>query len=362
MKIAAAVSRGPAVPFVIDEVEIADPAPGQVLVRLVATGVCHTDLAAKAMLPSELGPIILGHEGAGVVERVGEEVVGVVAGDRVILTFSSCGMCQNCSAQLPAYCARFGELNGPSFWDKGSPVLSDGAAVTAGFFGQSSFATHSLVDVRNVVVVDPDLDLTMAAPLGCGIQTGAGAVLNVLRPAAESTVLVVGAGSVGLAAVMAAKVAGARVVIAVDPVATRRQLALEIGATHVVDPGDGDVVAAVIELTGSGASHAIDTTGSPQVIAQAMRALAPLGTLVVVGLGQDELTLSVQDVLNHGKTLRGCIEGDANPQQFIPQLISLYRQGRFPMDKLIGRYAFEQINEAVSDSASGATVKPVLVF
>jgi aryl-alcohol dehydrogenase len=364
MKITAAVSRGSADPFSLEEVELAEPGVDEVLVRLHATGVCHTDLVVKSVMPTEAGPVILGHEGAGVVEAVGADVSNVAVRDHVLLSFSSCGSCASCIGGAPAYCAEFAALNGPSVRPEGDPRISlGGAPVLSSFFGQSSFATHCLVAQRNVVKVDEGLDLATLAPLGCGIQTGAGAVLNVLRPGRDDSLVVHGAGGVGLAAVMAAVATDVGTIVAVDPVAGRRELALKLGATHAIDPtAEPDLGTALHRLVPGGASHALDTTGIPAVAAASLKALAVRGTLVLVGLGASEAEIDVQDLLNGGKTLRGCIEGDADPQALLPQLVELYQAGRFPLDELVVRYPFEHINDAVADSISGATVKPVLVF
>ena len=234
--------------------------------------------------------------------------------------------------------------------------------VHGSFFGQSSFATHALAYASNTVKVDDGLDLTVAAPLGCGIQTGAGAVLNVLEPAAGSSFVVFGAGGVGLAGLMAAVHLGVETAIAVDPVAGRRELALELGATHALDPRDGDVVAAIHDLTGGGAGTAFDTTGIPAVIDDATRALGRLGTVALVGTGEALATLDIKDLIRSGKSVRGVMEGDADPVRFVPQLIELVQQGRLPIDRMIAGYPFAEINRAVADAKSGATIKPVLTF
>jgi aryl-alcohol dehydrogenase len=363
MKVTAAVSYGPQQAFDIVELELAPHQAGEVLVGLVASGVCHTDLVTKAMFAAEVGPMVLGHEGSGVVEQVGSDVVGIEIGDHVVLSFDSCGRCACCAQGKPTYCSRFAELNMPGLRADGSPTLTfNGATVLGSFFGQSSFASHVLARPSNIVVVDRTVDLAAIAPLGCGVQTGAGAVLNVLRPDSKASFVVFGAGGVGLAAVMAAKAIGVETIIAVDLVAERRDMAIGLGATAVVDPADGDVTGAIQSLTGGGATHALDTTAVPAIIAQALKALRSLGTLAVVGLGQAEVTIDVLDLLGGGKTVRGCVEGDAIPQEFVPQLIDMYRSGRFPLDNLITRYPFDQLNQAVADTVAGTTVKPVLLF
>jgi aryl-alcohol dehydrogenase len=236
----------------------------------------------------------------------------------------------------------------------------NGSRLYGSFFGQSSFASHALAYESNVVVVGEEIDLAVAAPLGCGVQTGAGTVLNVLAPPPESSLVVFGAGGVGLSAVMAAFASGVGTIVAVDPVAERRRLAEDLGATAVLDPGACDVVEAIRAVTGAGATHAIDTTAKGAVINQAIEALAPLGTLALVGLRPADFAMDIQSVMSGGKTVRGVIEGDAAPREFIPRLVELHLQGRLPLEKLIRRYDFEDIGIAFADAAGGSAIKPVL--
>jgi aryl-alcohol dehydrogenase len=363
MEIRAALTYEPDAPFEIQDVELDDPRDDEILVRMVAAGICHTDLGVKASWPASAGPLVLGHEGAGVVEAVGSGVSGLAPGDHVLLSYRSCRSCATCVAGHASYCERFRELNAVGVRTDGSTTMRRGdTAVHGNFFGQSSFATHALAYASNSVKVDPDLDLSLAAPLGCGIQTGAGAVLNVLKPTAGSSFVVFGAGGVGLAALMAAVHLRVETAIAVDPQPERRAMALELGATHVLDPTEGDAVAAVHDLTGGGADSAFDTTGIPPVIADATRALGRLGTIALVGTGAAEATLDVKDIIRAGKSVRGVMEGDADPLQFVPELVALVRQGRLPLERIIARYPFADINRAVADARSGATVKPVLTF
>jgi len=355
MEITAAVSRSPDSPFTLESVDLDEPRPDEVLVRIHATGLCHTDLTFKSRIP---GPAVLGHEGAGVVEAVGAQVTGIAPGDHVLLSYRSCGDCVQCRAKHPSYCSRSALLNSSGGRADGSATLfQNGTRLFGAFFGQSSLAQYALAASGNVVVVDPDLDLTVAAPLGCGFQTGAGAVLNVLVPEPDSRLVVFGAGGVGLAAVMAAKAVGVEVVVVVDPVASRRDKAVELGASQAVDPTTEDVETAV-----RGATHALDTTARPEVVAIALRVLRPRGMLVVVGLGARHATIDVLDLMLSGKTIRGCTEGDADPSEFIPQLLALHAQGRFPMEAIVRRYDAADIETAVADSRSGDTIKPVLVW
>jgi aryl-alcohol dehydrogenase len=361
VKIRAAVSRDGSGPFVIEDVDLRDPRDDEILVRLVATGMCHTDLAVQEMAGGTRA-VVLGHEGAGVVERVGPAVGGVRPGDHVVLTFASCGSCDCCRAGGPSYCDQFAPLNSGGVLGAGDVTLSGGGtAIGASFFGQSSFATHALTRTSNTVVVPRTLDLTMAAPLGCGVMTGAGAVLNVLRPGESSKLLILGLGGVGLAALMAAKAAGVEQVVAVDPVESRRQVASTLGATLVLAPSD-DLLALVREHTGGGVTHALDTTANSQVIAQAFSALATRGQLVVVGLGMGEIPIDGGQLMSGGRTIRGCIEGDARPHDFIPELVRMYESGALPLDAIVDHYPFEQINSAADDMRSGTAIKPVLLF
>ncbi|MHB8695755.1 MAG: NAD(P)-dependent alcohol dehydrogenase [Solirubrobacteraceae bacterium] len=363
MRITAALSTAPEAPFEIAEVELDEPRADELLVELTAVGVCHSDLTMKAVWPAELSPIVLGHEGAGVVLAVGADVTAARPGDRVLLSYNSCGSCPECARGQRPYCRDFRSRNGIGTRVDGSPTMRrNGSVVYGSYFGQSSFATHALAYGSNVVVLDAPLDLVTAAPLGCGVQTGAGTVFNVLAPEADAALVVFGAGAVGCSALMAAAACGVGTIIAVDPVAARRALATELGATAVIDPVVDDAVRAIGRLTDSGATHAIDTTAKGAVINQAIQALAPRGTLALLGIGIPEFAMDLRSVISGGRTIRGVIEGDAVPQSFIPRLIELHAAGRLPLEKLIRTYPFDEIDAAFADAASGATIKPVLTF
>lgn len=363
MRILAAVSRSAAEPFAIESVDLDTPREDELLVKIVASGICHTDLVFKGMRRTGARPSVLGHEGAGVVEQVGSAVADIRPGDHVLLSYGQCGVCERCTAGRPAYCAQSpgSNMTGKRA-DGSSPVHQDGSPVFASFVGQSSFAQYAIVRARNAVVVDPEVDLVTAAPLSCGILTGAGATLNVLRPGADSRMVVYGVGAVGLAALMAARTAGVAQLIAVDPVPGRRALAEKLGATDTLDPTGIDVATAIAELTGGGATHAVDTSGVPKVVADGVRGLTSGGTMVAVGLGAPMAEINLADLLLNGKTLRGSAIGDADAAEFIPTLLDLHREGRFPVEELITTYEPGDINQAVADSLSGATVKPVLVW
>jgi aryl-alcohol dehydrogenase len=362
----AAVVESAGAGFSLSQVELAEPRPDEVLVRMVAAGVCHTDLGVAAgALPFPL-PGVLGHEGAGVVEAVGAAVTRVRPGDQVLLSFTSCGRCANCRDGHPAYCATWLPLNllGGARADGSSTVSRGGEAIGGHFFGQSSFSRHALVDERGLVKVPADAPLDLLAPLGCGIQTGAGAVWNVLRPRPGSAIAVTGAGAVGLSAVMAARLTPATRIIAVDRVPARLELALELGATHAIDTTQSDLAESIGELTGGqGVDGVVETTGNVGVLQAAIGALAARGTVVMVGAPAFGTTVPVD--VNHmlsGRQVVGLTLGDSETEALIPTLVELVAAGRMPVDRLVRHYKFEEIGQAVADVVSGATIKPVLRF
>lgn len=359
MEIKAAITHKQGDAFKLESAKLAEPEFDEIRVRIVATGVCHTDVVARDMGIAPF-PIVLGHEGSGVVDAVGAGVSDLKTGDHVVLSFAHCGKCDHCLTGHPTVCDAFNDLNFGGAMDDGSRRLRQDEQSLATFFGQSSFATYAIAKSRNAVKVDPDVDLALLGPLGCGIQTGAGTVLNRLKPEFGSSIVVYGAGAVGLSAVMAAKIIGCKHIIAVDVHESRLTLAKELGATHVFNGDKVDVVAQVKQLTGGGSHYAVETTGVPPVVKQSLNALKPLGTVAIVGI-TPEMTLDIHnDLMAEGKSMIGVIEGDSIPRVFIPQLIAYYTAGQFPFDKLIKFYPFDQINQAFEDSANGNTIKPVL--
>lgn len=364
MDVTAAVVEELAGPFVIATVQLDDPGPGEVLVEIAGVGLCHTDLAAKdGHLPFPL-PGVFGHEGSGTVLRVGEGVTTVAPGDRVALSFASCGTCTQCQDGAPAYCLSFMPLNfGGARPGGGTALHRDGAELGSAFFGQSSFATHAIALERNTVKVPDDVPLELLGPFGCGIQTGAGAVLNSFDCPAGSSLLVLGGGSVGLSAVMAAAARGLATIVVLEPHAARRALALELGATHVLDPADGPVQDQVRAILPEGINFALDTTGIVAVIEGALAALSQRGTLGFIGVPSDPaaaVPISPIQAQMIGLRLIGIVEGDSDPDVFIPELLELYRSGRFPFEKLITTYPFVKINDAVEAQHRGEAVKIVL--
>jgi aryl-alcohol dehydrogenase len=362
MRVTAAVLRERDQPYSLEQLDLADPGPGEVLVRIAGAGMCHTDVLPRI---AEIGlplPMVCGHEGSGTVEAVGAGVTAVAPGDHVVLSFDSCGGCRNCRTGHPAYCETFMARNLSGYrLDGTTPLVGvDGEAVAGSWFGQSSFASHSLAGERNVVKVDDDLPLELLGPLGCGLQTGAGSILVAMAVRPGTSVAVFGTGAVGLAAVMAAKVAGCTTIIGVDLNDARLELAAELGATHTFDGADPELAEQLIRLTGDGLQYAFDTTGVPAVILTALGALRQTGVCGLVGVQAAPLTIE-NNLLAAGRNVMGILEGDAVPQVFIPQLIDLWRQGRFPFDRLVQTFPFTDIDRAEQASLSGDVVKPVLL-
>ncbi|OPK09862.1 MULTISPECIES: NAD(P)-dependent alcohol dehydrogenase [Pseudomonas] len=365
MNIRAAVLRTSGAPLEIEDVLLEAPRPTEVRVRVVATGVCHTDMVVRDQLfPTPL-PIILGHEGAGVVDAVGSAVTTVQPGDHVVMTYMSCGLCLPCETGHPAHCTHMHPLNfGGGRLDGSTSACGCGSdhAIHDHFFGQSSFSTYTIANERNVVKVAKQAPLELLGPLGCGIQTGAGSVLNALKVEAGSSFAAFGAGAVGLAAVMAAKVAGATTIIAVDVTPSRLELALELGATHVINSREEDPVQRIHAITQCGVNYSLECSGRSEVLRQAIDSLTTLGTCGIVGATKvgTEVAFNINDVMIPGKRIMGIVQGDVVANAFIPKLVDLYLQGRFPFDKLCRFYQFDEVNQAMADSERGVTIKPIL--
>lgn len=361
MKIKAAIVREKGKPFQFEEVDLQPPQEGEVLVKISASGVCHTDeVAQKQVIPVPL-PAVLGHEGCGIVEEVGSGVTEFEKGDHVLFSFGYCGHCHSCLEGRPYACENFNAINFGGVMSDGTKRLSQNGKEVSSFFGQSSFATYSVVHKNSVIKVDQDIDLDILGPLGCGIQTGAGAVLNRLKPQVGTSLVVFGCGTVGMSAIMAANLCPCSNIIAVGGNEESLKLAKELGATHAINRKTcQDVVKEIKAITGGGADYAIDTSGVPEMVKKALACVKFLGTAVVVGV-TGEMTVNVhEELMAEAKSLIGIVEGDSNPKIFIPQLISFYKQGRFPFDKLIKIFEFEEINEAFEASHSGKAIKALL--
>jgi aryl-alcohol dehydrogenase len=362
MEIKAAVTHGASAEFAIENLELSEPQDDEVLVRIVATGICHTDLAARDQhIPFPL-PGVLGHEGAGVVEKVGSRVTKVEPGDHVALSWTSCGACPACKSGNDPCCHNFLALNFGGCRCDGTTTMKQGDKVVHGnFFGQSSFANYALAGEGNLVKVPKDIPLEILGPMGCGIQTGAGAVINSLNARPGNSIAVFGIGPVGMSAVLAASACGCTNIIAVDLSPDRLKIASELGANHTINSGEVDPVEAIMDLTGGGPNFSLECVGNPAVFRQAVDVLPLMGICGLVGVVPPgtEVTLNM-DLIMNGRTVKGIIEGDAIPDLFIPELIDLYRVGKFPFDRMITFYPFEEINKAVEDMEKGLVIKPVL--
>jgi Zn-dependent alcohol dehydrogenase len=351
-------------PLVLEEVELAAPRAGELLVRIEAASVCHSDVSVVDGSRVRPLPMALGHEAAGVVEETGPGIRDVKVGDHVVLTFvPSCGTCPECSSGRPALCTPGAAANGAGTLLHGPSLLRDGGgAPVHHHLGISGFARHAVVARESAVVIPADVPLPTAALFGCAVLTGAGAVLNTAPVRPGQSVAVFGLGGVGLASVMAASVAGAATIIAVDPVPGKRQLALELGATHAFAPEEAE--RAVKEVTSGGAELCYEAAGVPAVLEAAFRATRRGGTTVAMGLPHPSRTLTLPALAfaGLGQSLVGSYMGSASPQRDIPRYLALWKQGRMPVDRLQSALLpLASINEAFEALAAGAAVRQVLL-
>ncbi|KEZ12105.1 MULTISPECIES: NAD(P)-dependent alcohol dehydrogenase [Sphingobium] len=366
MEIEAAVARTAGGDFSVERLTLGELRPTEALVRVVATGLCHTDLVVRdQILPLPL-PAVLGHEGAGIVEAVGDAVTSIAPGDAVVMGFAACRACPQCDAGQPAYCRDFAPLNFGGHRTDGSTCLHDGQTpVSSHFFGQSSFGTYAIVAAQNLVKMPSDAPLELLGPLGCGIMTGAGAVMNALKLQAGESILIIGGGPVGLSAVMAARALHAGQIIVADPLESRRAMAVDLGATGTIDVRLGDTAEQLRAIQPQGVHCVLDTSGVIPAIESGIAALAPLGRLAMVGVpkAQDAaISLNILHMLSLGISICGVTEGNADPQTFLPELVALNAKGLFPFERLITRYRLEDINQAVADQHAGRCVKAVLTM
>jgi aryl-alcohol dehydrogenase len=332
---------------------------------MAGCGICHADLGVRDNGPTPV-PAVFGHEGSGVVERVGSAVTMVAPGDHVVLCAYSCGLCEYCLSGHPALCIQNDRVNFGGIYMDGTKRLRDEDGVELScFFGQSSFSEYVVTDQQNAVNVDKDIDIAMLGPLGCGFQTGAGAVLNVLRPVAGDTIAVFGCGSVGLAALMAAKMSGCMSIIGVDNVDLKLDLAKELGATHMINTNtEPNVTGRIMEITnGRGLDFTFQTTGVETLFASAIDSLRKGGTCgTVASTGEKIFGYRMDSLMNRCRRLVGIVQGDSVPQLFIPKLIRFYMEGLFPFDRLISFYPLDDINKAADDAHHGRVIKPVLRY
>ncbi len=363
MQIKAAVVAESSAPFALETLELCAPRDEEVIVRVVATGMCQTDLHVRDGYYDSPYPAVYGHEGAGVVHTVGSAVRGLVPGDHVVMSYPWCGACANCRREMPNYCVHGRHLKSAGTRADGSTLMTkNGAPVYSAFFQQSSFGTFALTPERYAVKVRSDAPIEMLGPLACSGQTGAGAVLNVMKPRPGDSFVVFGVGAVGLSGLMAAKIAGCAPIIAVDVHQRRLALARELGATATIDHNTcDDAVGEIRKLTGGGARYSLETSAVAAVFREAIESLMPAGTCVMLGSARNGTEVAVEmPFLQQGRVVRGVVQGNSIPRQFIPQLVDLMMDGKFPIEKMITFYDFSDINRAAAKSSSGAAIKPVL--
>ena len=347
----------------IQSIDVEEPRADEVLVKIAACGICHTDVVVSKGALSVPTPVVLGHEGAGHAMSVGAAVTHISVGDPVILSYSSCGQCRACASNENPYCQEFVAQNFSAARPDGSVAFSsNGEKVHSHFFGQSAFATHIVAPSRNIIKAPPDIPLDILAPLGCGIQTGAGSILHELKVQAGSVVLVMGAGAVGMSAIMAARIAGADTIVAMDLSEPRLALAQELGATHSLLSDGRPLEELLKSINMSGADYILDTTGVPALVNDAVASLNIRGTIGLSAAYPHQQMMEVEfaSMMIGGRRVQGIVEGSAVPQDFIPKLISYYRQGMFPFDRLIEHFSFTNINEAIKACESSRVIKPVV--
>jgi S-(hydroxymethyl)glutathione dehydrogenase / alcohol dehydrogenase len=353
-------------PLRVEEVELDGPGHGEVLVRVAAAGVCHSDYHfMNGDLPITL-PCVLGHEGAGVVEEIGEGVSAVAAGDHVVMLFrAACGRCEFCQRGRPALCAMGGQLRNSGRLLDGTSRFHRAGVDLHHFLGVSCFAERTVVPEQGVVKIKPEVPLAVAALMGCAVMTGIGAVMNTAKVEPGSSVLVIGAGGVGLNAVIGSVLVGANRIIVADLLDSKLELATSFGATDVINAGEQDVVTTVRELTGGeGTDYAFEVIGNPKTMATAYQAVRRGGTAVAVGIPPfgSEMTINAGELVYQEKTLKGSYYGTAHPHADMPRLLDLYLAGRLPLDRLVSRsYPLEEVNQAYDALIAGEVARSVIL-
>jgi Zn-dependent alcohol dehydrogenase len=366
MSMRAAVLREPGKPLTVEDVELAPPKSGEITVRIEASGVCHSDyhyMTGDITCPL---PVVLGHEGAGIVEELGPNASGNIAvGDRVALMWRPrCGQCEACITGNPVLCHSGPQQAASGGLLDGTSRLSGGEERLHHFLGVSCFAERVVVSEKSVVPVPDGVPAPIAAIAGCAVITGVGAVLNAVGECAGESILVLGAGGVGLSSVMGARLAGANPIVVVDVDREKLELAARLGATHTIDASAGDTVEQVLALFPNGVKWAIEAIGRPATLQQAFDCLEPAGTLVAVGLGRvgETFAIPVNNLVQRQKRVIGSLYGSANPLVDLPKIFGLYLAGRLPLDHLIGAsYRLDQVNEAYNALAHGSAGRAVVV-
>ncbi|HEX6482324.1 MAG TPA: Zn-dependent alcohol dehydrogenase [Ktedonobacteraceae bacterium] len=363
----AAILEAPATDLIVERIDIQEPKRGEVLVRLAASGVCHSDLHVVHGTQTTPLPAVLGHEGAGVVEAIGPEVKRVQVGDHVILSWTpSCGQCAFCQSGHPNLCTVVYETMGNGTLMDGTSRLSHDGKPVYHYSFISSFAEYCVVPESGCVVIEPDIPLDKAALVGCAVMTGVGAVLNTAQVRPGSAVAVIGSGGVGLNAIQGANLAGAATIIAVDVSPAKLERALAFGATHLVNAAQVDAVQAVRELTsGLGADYTFEAVGRSETMRQCWEMARPGGKVVMIGIAPagSELSLPANRLVREERCLMGSFYGSARPHIDMPLILKLYMAGKLKLDELVThRFSLEQINDAVRVLDAGEAIRPIIVY
>ena len=352
--------------YEMEELKLGEIHPNEVLVKMVASGICQSDEGMRLGVGEVPMPIVLGHEGAGIVEKVGSGVKDFKVGDQVVMAYNYCGTCDSCRTGLPSSCEQFNELNltGGARDDGSYTFYREDGTPVYNFLHQSSFSTYTISSENNLIKVDPDVDLRKLGPLGCGLMTGFGTVVTALKPETFSSIAIFGTGAVGLGALMTAKIEGCSTIIAVDIHDERLELAKELGATHTINSKTEDLHEQIAEIThGVGVNYTIDTTGVSEVMEASLKVLAKGGKSAPLAVSPNSLSFNpYMDLVMKRRQLVGVIMGDIVPQLAVPKLIEYYKEEKFPFDKILKYYRFSDINEAAKDSTTGKSIKPILII
>lgn len=365
MKVTAAVVNGINEDYKLEELTLGEIYPDEVVVKMVATGICHSDEALRVGDAAFPMPGVLGHEGAGIIEKVGAAVKDFNVGDQVIMAYNYCGTCPSCRTGHPSSCNQWTSLNFAGTRPDGSHTFfkADGTPVS-NFFAQSSFATYTITNANNLIKIDPEEDLRLIGPLGCGLLTGFGTVINGLKPKTSSAIAVFGTGAVGLGVLMSAKIEGCSTIIAIDIHDSRLEIARELGATHTINSRTENLTERITEIRGDlGVDYSVDTTGISAVMKSSIEVLGIGGITAPIAVTPNSIEFNTfTDLVLSNRKLIGILMGDAVPQIAVPQLIQYHKEGKFPFDKLVKFYKFNEINQAAADSNSGQTIKPILII
>ena len=365
MKTLAAVINSPDEDYKFEELDLSDLHPDEVIVKMVASGICQSDEGVRDGSMAPL-PVVLGHEGAGIIEKVGIGVKDFEVGDQVVMSFGYCTVCDSCRSGHPSSCDQYADLNitGGKRSDGTHRFNKKDGTPVSNFLNQGSFSTYTITNESSLIKVDQNADLRILAPLGCGLMTGFGTVVSALKPETGSSIAVFGTGAVGLGALMTAKIEGCSTIIAVDIVDSRLELAKELGATHTINSKTENLAERIAEITnGKGVNFSIDTTGVSQVMLSSVQSLAKNGVAVPLAVTQNTLEFKpLEELILGTRKLVGVNLGNVIPQLAVTKLVEYHNEGKFPFEKLIKYYKFEDINKAAADSNTGVTLKPVLII